>query len=210
MVVTVSIEYILLGAGGFSGELKEWIGQYYPEQKFIGFAVDAQQGKEIISSIDEIPLEYINTTKFYCAIGSSQGREIVFNKVNRQGIRPASICSPIAQLAKNIHLGEGFIVLGNSSIAANSVMGQGLLLQGFSVIGHDVQIGDFVSIYSFVFIGGNVKIGKGASIFPHATILPHIKIGENSIVGAGSVVISDVPDNVTVFGNPARIIKKNA
>lgn len=41
-----------------------------------------------------------------------------------------------------------------------------------------------------------------------ATILPGVTVGENSIVGAGSVVTKDVPDNTIVAGNPAKFIKR--
>jgi acetyltransferase-like isoleucine patch superfamily enzyme len=51
-------------------------------------------------------------------------------------------------------------------------------------------------------------IKKGASIGSNATILCGITIGENSIVGAGSVVVKDVPPNSIVVGNPARVLKK--
>jgi acetyltransferase-like isoleucine patch superfamily enzyme len=47
-------------------------------------------------------------------------------------------------------------------------------------------------------------VKKGASIGSGATILCSVRIGENAIVGAGSVVTRDVPDNALVAGNPAR------
>ena len=47
---------------------------------------------------------------------------------------------------------------------------------------------------------------KGASIGANATILPGITIGEGAMVGAGSVVVKNVPANTTVVGNPAREI----
>ncbi len=50
-------------------------------------------------------------------------------------------------------------------------------------------------------------IKKGASIGSNATILCGITIGENAIVGAGSVVVKDVPDNAIVAGNPARVLR---
>jgi len=53
----------------------------------------------------------------------------------------------------------------------------------------------------------SVKIGKNVWIGADCTILPGITIGDNSIIGAGSVVTKDVPYNVVVAGNPARIIK---
>ena len=51
-------------------------------------------------------------------------------------------------------------------------------------------------------------VKKGASIGANSTILAGIIIGENSIVGAGSVVTKDVPANVIVAGNPAKILRK--
>ena len=51
-------------------------------------------------------------------------------------------------------------------------------------------------------------VKKGASIGSNATILGGITIGENSLIGAGSVVTRDIPDNTIAAGNPARIIRK--
>lgn len=51
-------------------------------------------------------------------------------------------------------------------------------------------------------------IKKGAKIGANATILPGVIIGEHALVGAGSVVVSNVPDRAVVVGNPARVIKQ--
>ena len=53
-----------------------------------------------------------------------------------------------------------------------------------------------------------IHIKKNCWIGAGATILRGITIGENSVVGAGSIVTKDVPDNVIVAGNPARVIKR--
>ena len=50
-------------------------------------------------------------------------------------------------------------------------------------------------------VGNNVWIGGGA------TILSDVTIGNNVVIGAGVVVTKDIPDNVVVAGNPARVIK---
>lgn len=50
-------------------------------------------------------------------------------------------------------------------------------------------------------------IKKAAKIGANATILPELIVGENSLIGAGSVVVKNVPQNAVVAGNPARIIK---
>jgi acetyltransferase-like isoleucine patch superfamily enzyme len=51
-------------------------------------------------------------------------------------------------------------------------------------------------------------VKKGASIGANATILGGLTIGENALIGAGSVVTKDVPDNELWVGNPARFIRK--
>lgn len=53
-----------------------------------------------------------------------------------------------------------------------------------------------------IIIGDNVWIGGSA------VILPGVKIGDNSVVAGGAVVTKDVPSNVVVGGNPAKIIKE--
>jgi acetyltransferase-like isoleucine patch superfamily enzyme len=55
----------------------------------------------------------------------------------------------------------------------------------------------------------NTYIGKRCFIAVGATILPGVRIGDEVIVGAGSVVTKNVPSNVIVAGNPARIIREN-
>jgi UDP-2-acetamido-3-amino-2,3-dideoxy-glucuronate N-acetyltransferase len=51
-------------------------------------------------------------------------------------------------------------------------------------------------------------VGEGASIGAHSVILPGVRIGRNTVVGAGSVVTTDVPDGAIVCGNPARPLAK--
>ena len=53
-----------------------------------------------------------------------------------------------------------------------------------------------------------VKIGKNVWIGADCTILPGVTIEENSVIGAGSVVTKNVPNNVVVAGNPAKVIKR--
>lgn len=74
----------------------------------------------------------------------------------------------------------------------------------------EVQIGSHCSIYSVSTIDnkqGKVILKKNCKIGSHSTILPNVTIGKNSIIGANSLVISDIPDNVIAFGVPAKIIR---
>lgn len=55
---------------------------------------------------------------------------------------------------------------------------------------------------------GEIRIKKNAWIGSRVIVLPGVTIGENAIVGSGSIVTKDVPDNCVVVGNPARIVKE--
>lgn len=83
------------------------------------------------------------------------------------------------------------------------------------VINKDVVIGDNCTIFHQVTIGMNETtlkspvLGNNVYIGAGAKIIGGITIGNNVKIGAGSVVVKNVPDNCTVVGNPARIIKKN-
>lgn len=85
------------------------------------------------------------------------------------------------------------------------------------VIGETCEIGDHVTIYQGVTLGGTGKekgkrhptIKDHALIATGAKVLGSITIGENSKVGAGSVVLQDVPDNSTVVGIPGKVVIQN-
>jgi maltose O-acetyltransferase len=87
------------------------------------------------------------------------------------------------------------------------------------VIGDDVQIGPGVHIYTALHpvdpearrsgleAARPVSIGNNVWIGGHATICPGVSIGDDSVIGAGSVVIRDIPPNTVAAGNPCRIIR---
>lgn len=79
------------------------------------------------------------------------------------------------------------------------------------IIEDDVQIGSHCSIYSTSSIdstNGIVLLRRNCRIGTHSTILPGVEVGENSIIGAHSLVKSDIPKNVIAVGVPAKIIKR--
>ena len=84
------------------------------------------------------------------------------------------------------------------------------------VVGETTVIGDDVTIYQGVTLGGTGKdvgkrhptIGNGVTIGAGAKVLGPITVGDHSKIGAGAIVLKNVPDNCTVVGNPGRIVKK--
>ncbi len=85
------------------------------------------------------------------------------------------------------------------------------------IIGETAVIGDNVTLYQGVTLGGTGKehgkrhptVGNNVMISAGAKVLGSFRIGDNSKIGAGSVVLSEVPPNSTVVGVPGRVVKRN-
>ena len=78
-------------------------------------------------------------------------------------------------------------------------------------IQNNVQIGSHCSIYSENTIDqktGRITLKEGCCIGSHSVILPGVTVGKNSVVGAFSLVKSDLPDGVVAVGVPAKIVRK--
>ena len=104
-------------------------------------------------------------------------------------------------------------------IHPGAVIGKGFFIDHGSgvIIGETTIIGDNVTLYQGVTLGGTGKetgkrhptLGDNVMVSAGAKIIGSFTVGENSKIGAGSVVIEEVPPNCTVVGVPGRIVKRN-
>ena len=138
-----------------------------------------------------------------------------------------------SNIGTNTNIWQFCVVLENAKIGNNCNVNAQVLIENDVVIGNNVtlkscvQIWDGITLEDNVFIGPNVTftndvtprskqypsnflktiIKKGASIGANSTIIGGITIGEYAMIGAGSVVTKDIPNNELWYGNPA--IKKS-
>ena len=76
------------------------------------------------------------------------------------------------------------------------------------MIEHECKVGDHNHLSTNSVINGNVIVGNSVFLGSSSVCNGQLKIGSNTIIGSGSVIIKDVPENVTVVGVPARVIKR--
>ena len=92
--------------------------------------------------------------------------------------------------------------------------GYGLVVGDESVIGNDCTLRHGTTLGFKILPDGSRStapvLGNNVEIGPSVTILGPVKIGDNAVIGAGAVVVKDVPAGAIVAGNPARILKPGA
>jgi UDP-perosamine 4-acetyltransferase len=144
--------------------------------------------------------------KAFVAVGDNHLRQCLLTHLLKIGFELANAVSPNAVISTSARLGCGIAIMAGSVINASAQIGDGAIINTNAGVDHDCRIGDYAHIGPAAALAGNVEVGLGSFIGIGASILPGVRIGDRVIVGAGSVVIRDIPNDVTAFGVPARVV----
>ncbi len=204
----------IIGARGFGREVYNLFmecSSLHSEIECAGFLDDKLSALEgylnyppIISSVEDYQVEEDDV--FICALGDTKWKRYYSEMIISKGGKFISIIHPTAYIGSNTNIGNGCIICANVRISCDVKVGSYNTFQPFTVVGHDVTIGNYNHFNTYSFLGGFVDIRNGVTLHTGAIIHPHKKVLDNSIVGAGAVVIRDVKEHSTVYGNPAKIL----
>lgn len=141
-------------------------------------------------------------------LGSPSARAQCVTLLSARGARFLTLVHPTAQIGRNVHLGEGVVLLAWVVLTCDIEVGDHTVFLSFSGSGHDARIGDCCQISCGCDIMGFVRLGSRVLMGSGARVLPKIEVGDDAIVGSGSVVMNRVKPGTTVFGQPARPVAR--
>ena len=173
--------------------------------------VDFENNAQFSNSEEDLN-KFINETEYVVVcIGGSNGkaRYLITRELIKKGLKPLNIISENSFIDDTSIIGNSFHAMPGSLVHSNSIIGDCVIVNTNAVIDHECIVGNGCHFMGSSAVSGMVTIEDYVTVGTNATILPNLKIGTGSYVGAGSVVISDVPSNHVVVGNPAKFLKMN-
>jgi len=120
----------------------------------------------------------------------------------------AAVVHPRAWVHPSVRLGAGAVVFAGAIIQPDTVIGRHAIVNTGTLIDHDCVIGDYAHVAPGVQLAGDVKLGEGVFFGIGSTAIPGVQVGGWTTVGAGGVVVNDIPSDVTVVGVPARELER--
>ena len=211
---------IVMGGLG-SGMIASSIIDHYPDLSLLGlindgFPVGTELGKftkiKVVGSSADVPkfLEDKDTFVILAYKTMKKEKEMweqymemnlpknkLINLFHPTSIRPLGYCQ----------VGNGILMAANSQLSADTVLSDSCMLFGNAFVGHDSFIGEYVTIANNASIGAEVVVGNAVHIGSNCTIRQKVKIGDYSLIGMGSLVLGDIPENCIAAGVPAKVIK---
>lgn len=170
-----------------------------PEGQFMG--LDMMQLDTAMQKFEEI--------EFVIAVGEPKTKKKIYDRLISLNCKFGNVISPDSQISPYCRIGKGLVIKRGAIISADAVVGDDTTIQSYACIGHDAIIGKHCQISTHVDVGGQSVLGDCVFVGLNSPIRELITIGDNAIISAGAVVLKSVEANVTVMGNPARVISRN-
>jgi sugar O-acyltransferase (sialic acid O-acetyltransferase NeuD family) len=207
--VTAIKRLLIVGAGGHA--------------KVVADAAIASRNFELIGFVDDDPLlqgrpildglVVLGPTRdldnwahelIVVAVGNNADRRRLFTLLSQTGERFATIVHPDASVARETTLGAGSVVFAGVVVNVHAHIGANVILNTAASVDHDSRVGDHAHIAPGAHLAGGCYVGAGTLIGIGAVLLPGRSVGSDVVIGAGAVVVNDLPDRVTAIGVPAR------
>jgi len=211
----------ILGAGGFAREVEYLVrelNQVRPEYDFLGFLVsdvsllrETDSRSQVLGDLGWLAENRVDALAF--GIGNPQAKLRIAAELATKfpDVEWPSLIHPTAQFDfESAKIGRGVVVCAGCVGSVNMTLDDFSMINKGCMIGHEAYIGKWAVVNAAANISGGVILEDGVLVGTGASVLQYRRIGANAVVGSGAVVVKDVDPAITVFGNPARRIFKDA
>ena len=142
-----------------------------------------------------------------CAVGAAKTRKLIVEKPEFKNTRFATLIDPKVEISDRVAIGEGTIICAGTIVTVDISIGRHVIINLDCTIGHDAVLDDYVTLYPSVNVSGATHLSTCVELGTGAQIIQGKSVGEYAIVGAGAVIVRDIPAKCTAVGSPAKPIK---
>ena len=197
---------IIIGAGGHGRVIADnALKNGYADICFVDDrATGTVMGFPIIGTSAAVAQLDDGRSDFVIGIGSNAARRMIAEEYD---VNWVTLIHPSAQIAINVSLGKGTVVMAGAIINACVTTGSHCIINTGAIVEHDNVLEDYVHISPKAVLGGTVHIGENTHIGIGAVVKNNTDICDHCIVGAGAVVVKDIVDAGVYVGVPAQMKK---
>ena len=152
--------------------------------------------------------DWNSVDQFILGIGDNKIRQKVANLILSKKKTLLNVIHPSSIISNFATFGTGNFIAANVTINTLAKIGNNCILNTGCIIEHECIIESGAHIAPGTILAGNVSVGENSFIGANSVVKQGIKIGKEVTVGAGSVVIKDIPDNEIWAGNPAKKLNR--
>jgi sugar O-acyltransferase (sialic acid O-acetyltransferase NeuD family) len=141
-----------------------------------------------------------------CA-GRGSAREAIVKRLADVGVgreRFATVVHPGVEVPGGSRVGSGTILLAGVVLTTAVSVGDHVVVMPNATLTHDDTLEDYATVCAGVSLGGSVTIGTGAYIGMNASVRERVRVGAGATLGMGAALLTDLPDEETWVGVPAR------
>ena len=205
---------LLIGGGGHCWSVIDSIrsGKVYDQLGIVDYAEASKPGVPVIGIDEDLPkLFHDGWTEAFITVGSvgnTNTRRRLHKLVKQIGFSLPIIIDPSSILAREIKVDEG-VYIGKKAIVNTGVsLGCCSIINTGAIVEHDCKVGAFSHISPGAVLCGQVTVGEDSHIGAGTIIRQQIKVGDHVMIGIGSSVVKNIPNSVTAYGNPCRVVLK--
>ena len=162
---------------------------------------------QVVGRLEDLLRDAYQFDGVIIAIGNNEIRQDIAKRLSDAGIVLSTIIHPAACISRYATIQPGSVIFAGAVLNPACYIGNSCIINTNATIEHDCILADGVHVSPNASLGGHVCVGDLSWIGIGASIKQQITIGKRVMIGAGAVVVSNISDNATAVGVPARIIK---